>query len=145
MMSRNLTKLLELMIPADSSRGLPSGAQLDSFVQSIQSGNRPELTAAGEEIAETIRNLTGSEIGDMEPTDFAAFVRSHRHAIDTPLWFIGIELLKNYYTDPRVQDAVGASSRAPFPLGVQMPENSFDLLEDVYNRGSKYRKVLHDH
>jgi hypothetical protein len=144
-MSENLTKLLALMIPADSGRGLPSGAQLENFVQSIQNGNRPDLTAAGEEIAATIRNLVGIDIGNMEPSDFSTFVKSHRHAIDTPLWLIGIELLKNYYTDPRVQDAVGASSRAPFPHGIQMPENNLDLLEDVYNRGSIYRKVLHDH
>lgn len=143
-MSGNLTTLLELMIPADSSRGLPSGAQLGNFVQDILSGNRPELTAAGEEIAESIRSLIGSDIGVLEPSDFSIFVKSHRHAIDAALRLIGNELLKNYYTDPRVQDAVGGSSKAPFPTGGTMPENNLDLLEDVYNRGSIYREVRHD-
>ena len=143
-MSGNLTKLLELMIPADSIRGLPSGAQLGNFVQDLQSGNRPELTAAGEEITQSIRSLTGQDIGVMEPSDFSTFVKSHRHAIGAALRLIGNELLKNYYTDPRVQDVVGGSSQAPFPNGVSMPENNLELLEDVYNRGSIYREVRHD-
>ena len=144
MMSGNLMKLLSLMIPGDNNRGLPSGAQLGNFVLSIQNGSRPELTAAGEEIAEAIRNLAGTDIGEMEPSDFATFVKSHRPSIDAALRLIGNELLKNYYTDSRVQDAVGASSRAPFPTGMTMPENNLELLEDVYNRGSIYREVRHD-
>ena len=107
----------------------------------IGTGQLSDVVEASERVVSQLEHLTASRIEDLTPTQFESFVKAHRATIDTDLRLIGDELIRSYYTDPRVQDAIGGSSRAPFPAGFQMRENNLDLLVEVFNRGSVYREV----
>lgn len=143
-MSENLLVLFSLMIPGDSTKGLPSGEEMNELVDRIESGRLDQLISAAERIALKIFSERGRSIKQLDSKDFEAFVKSHRASIESDLRIVGNELLRSYYTDPRVQDAIGGSSQAPFPSGFKMPENNLDLLEVVFNRGPIYREVSNE-
>jgi hypothetical protein len=144
-MTQNLTTLLSLMIPADSKRGLPSGAEIEELKYRISNGELDQLVEAANSIELLIANSKKKSLKQLSPGDFEAFVKEQRVAVNTYLRLIGEELIKSYYTDSRVQEAIGGSSRPPFPMGFPMQENNLDLLEEVFNRGPIYREVLNEH
>jgi hypothetical protein len=141
MTDHKISMLFSLMIPSDQMRQLPSGSEIEELMIRINAGQLSNVVQASERVVSQIENLTTTKIEDLTPTQFEAFVRTHRATVDTDVRLIGDELMRSYYTDPRVQDAIGGSSRAPFPAGFRMPENNLDLLEEVFNRGSIYREV----
>ena len=104
-------------------------------------GQLPIVVAASERVAILIQEDMGMTLQGISPAQFETFVRAHRALVDKDLRLIGDELLRSYYTDSRVQDAIAGSSRPPFPAGFQMPENNLDLLEEVFNRGPIYKEV----
>ena len=139
-MNENLRLVLGLMIPADSDRRLPSGAEVLSA--STQAASvEAELNQAADDFVEAVRTAGQHQLTEMTPDDLEQFIKANRPAVEPALRVVGAALLKAYYTHPDVQDAVGGSSRAPFPAGFHMPENNLELLEDVYNRGSIYREI----
>jgi hypothetical protein len=140
-MTQELIKIISLMIPTDSLLGLPSGAEIEELITRIGKGELSHLEVPAGKIASLIHRETGIHVDRFSPRQFEEFVKSHRVDVDLHLRLIGNELLRSYYTDPRVLDAVGGSSRAPFPIGFQMKENNLDLLRDVFDRGSIYREI----
>lgn len=140
-MSQQLLTLIDLMIPADPVRGLPSGSEIEELRTRINSGQLPQLLEAANTIASVVSIENSHSLEQMSPSEFETFVKLHRAAIESQLRVVGDELMRSYYTDSRVQDAIGGSSRPPFPSGYPMPENNLDLLEEVFNRGPIYREV----
>ena len=104
-------------------------------------GQLPNVVAASERVALQIQKEMGLALHEITPAQFETFVKGHRATVDKDLRLVGEELMRSYYTDSRVQDAIGGSSRAPFPAGFKMPENNLDLLEEVFNRGPVYKEV----
>jgi hypothetical protein len=141
MNTQQISALFALMIPSDQTRQLPSGSEIDELMNRIFSGELSDVVQASERVVSQLENLTASRIENLTPPQFESFVKAHRATIDSDLRLIGDELIRSYYTDPRVQDVIGGSSRAPFPAGFQMCENNLDLLEEVFNRGSIYREA----
>jgi hypothetical protein len=143
-MTQKLIKIISLMIPANTLLGLPSGAEIEELIMRISKGELSHLEVNAEKIASLLYEETGIHLEDSSAMQFEKFVESHRQDIKSHLRMIGNELLRSYYTDPRVLDAVGGSSRAPFPLGFPMEGNNLDLLKEVFDRGPIYREILDD-
>ena len=144
-MISDVSTLFSLMIPSDHGRHLPSGSEIMELMDRINLGQLPDVVAASERVVFQIQEDMGLALCDVTPAQFEAFVKAHRAIVDKELRLIGDQLMRSYYTDSRVQDAIGGSSRAPFPGGFKMPENSLDLLEEVFNRGSIYKDVPNEH
>lgn len=136
--------LLSMMIPGQKGQGLPSGGEIDSLTARLRAGELPEVESAAHRIGEYMADKAGHGLTEMDSAEFATLLKAHRPALEADLRLVGSELLKEYYTDPAVQNAIGVSSRPPFPNGFSMPENNLELLEDVYNRGSIFRDISHE-
>lgn len=48
-------------------------------------------------------------------------------------------VMQCYYRDDRVMEALGMEARAPFPLGYEVPEGDWSMLEAVQARGKIWR------
>jgi len=48
-------------------------------------------------------------------------------------------VMQCYYRDDRVMQALGMEARAPFPLGYEVPEGDWSMLELVQARGKIWR------
>ena len=143
-MTQKLIKIISWMIPASTLLGLPSGAEIEELIMQISKGELSHLEVHAEKIASLLYEETGIHLDDVSAMQFEEFVESHRVDIKLHLRMIGNELLRSYYTDSGVLDAVGGSSRAPFPLGFQMEENNLELLKGVFDRGPIYREISNE-
>jgi len=48
-------------------------------------------------------------------------------------------VMQCYYRDDRVMEALGMVARAPFPVGYEVPEGDWSMLEAVQARGKIWR------
>jgi hypothetical protein len=135
-----LNALLDYMIPADETRGLPAGsqAQIERVLPSQVS--MESLIDLASKLNDLV-NQQSVHLSALGADWFWQLVQSHRQDVDPILQEIGKWLLMAYYTDPRVRDAIGVGARAPFPVGYVVHEGNLDLLEPVFARGPIYRNV----
>ena len=134
-----LVALLEVLIPADESYGVPSAGDdqvVDDFIRSMK-GSTETITS----FLKTIDSETNGGFTSMSPEDrlnqFESIQQSHRGAART----LGSLLLHVYYRDDRVLESLGMEGRAPFPLGNEVDRGDYTLLDPVKARGSIYRAV----
>lgn len=139
--SRTLSKVLNLLIPADVERGMPAAGELDfmGYVSEFASGY---LAAIGEEIdqiiqaAEKRHGAKFSALASSEQQELFEQLQSSqpRFAIN-----IQVQTLNCYYQDDRVMEALGMEARPPFPEGYDVVSGDLSLLDPVRNRGIIYR------
>ena len=137
-----LNALLDYMIPADETRGLPAGSQVQ--IERVLPSHVSMETLVN--LASKLHNLVNAQSAQLSALGadrFWKLIQSCRHDVDPILQEIGRWLLMAYYTDPRVREAVGVGARAPFPVGYVVHEGNLDLLEPVFARGPIYRSVDH--
>lgn len=48
-------------------------------------------------------------------------------------------VMQCYYRDDRVMQSLGMEARAPFPIGYEVPEGDWSMLEPVQRRGKIWR------
>lgn len=122
---------------------MPSGDQIEIQNGCIKAGDE-------EAVADAIRQIEFQRLAErsfewasVTSSEFLTFISNQRNQLSSAIKELGTILLRAYYVDPLVRDAVGVGSRPPFPLGYTMPENNLYALEAVYDRGQIYREVEH--
>ena len=131
---KGLMALLDLMIPADPIRGLPSGSCV---------GFQPSPLAW-----ENLKILDEASMQKHEKT-FASIIRpqqielikSLKRPQQTSFSRLARLLAECYYSQPEVARIIGAGEEPPFPEGYRVEEGDLSLLEPVYLRGRIYRDV----
>ena len=141
MSDRNLDALVNLMIPGESRLNLPSGSYVDLDVI-LQMENKLETAILlAEQFSEIVHGELNKTLMQLTVEEFDEICRSSRTQTEPILKAIGPSLLKAYYTDPEVQDALGIGKAPPFPNGRNVYTGNIELLEPVYNRGLVYRNI----
>ena len=141
MSDQNLDALVNLMIPGDSRLNLPSGSYVDLDVI-LQMENKLETAILlAEQFSEIVLGELNKTLMQLTVEEFDEICRSSRTQTEPILKAIGPSLLKAYYTDPEVQDALGIGKAPPFPNGRNVYTGNIELLEPVYNRGLVYRNI----
>lgn len=136
-----LEVLTALMIPADSSRNLPSGSQVEASKFLVSDGVYDEALLDLEEVSHYVDSTMGWNLEELTQDQFEVLIKSHRKIMDPLLKKIGPSLLKAYYTNPVVQVQIGVGDKPPFPDGRTVYEGDLELLEPVFNRGPIFREV----
>lgn len=136
-----LDLMMALMIPANKSRDLPSGSQVDAAKFLEIDGVFDEVSSNLEDLAEFIASTLGWKLEELTQEQFEVLMKNHRKAVEPVLKKIGPSLLKAYYTNPIVQLQIGVGNKPPFPDGRTVHEGDLELLEPVFNRGPIFREV----
>ncbi|MCY4129870.1 MAG: hypothetical protein OXG15_11620 [Gammaproteobacteria bacterium] len=137
---RTLVALLDTMIPANDEFNAPS-AGTDSIVNDVEqsmSDNTPVM------VSEMLNRLNEQSKVRFEDLDaharwqaFTELQRTDGHALRA----LGGILLQCYYRNDQVLESLGMEARAPFPLGNEVEQGDWSLLDPVKARGSFYREV----
>lgn len=141
MSDQNLDALVNLMIPGDSDRNLPCGSDVDLKVILEMENKLQTVVLLAERFSEIAHEKLSKSLAQLSVGEFDEICRSFRTQIEPIFKVIGPLLLRAYYTDPKVQDALGIGKAPPFPNGRSVYAGNLELLEPVYNRGLVYRNI----
>ena len=140
--SHSLRALLDLIIPADEDRGMPSAADLDfvGYVNEFASNQVAGIKTELDSLDRVAQTETGSLFGELGKDDQKALCNHLRETDPRFAIAIVMQTLNCYYQDDQVVTALGWEARPPFPKGNDVPQADLSLLDPVRERGRIYRE-----
>ncbi|HAK52402.1 MAG TPA: hypothetical protein DCM54_10950 [Gammaproteobacteria bacterium] len=140
--SLSLRALLDLIIPADADRGMPSAAELDlvGYVSEFASNQIAGIKTELESLDQAAQREKGALFGELEKNDQQTLCDHLRETDPRFAIAIAVQTLNCYYQDDRVVIALGWKARPPFPEGNEVPQADLSLLDPVRERGRIYRE-----
>lgn len=142
-----LRRLLDLMIPASGDGRLPSAGSLDLYADRgrLDDAALAVLRDGLSGIAALARERSGREFAALDDADAMALVNEYRALVPPFFGVFVVQSAARYYQHDRVLIAIGLEPRAPFPLGNDLPEGDWSLLDPVRARaaarGPLYRRT----
>lgn len=137
---RTLIALLDTMIPTSDEFNAPS-AGTDDIVRDVE---RSMSASAQTVVSEMLLRLNERSTARFEELNaeerwqaFSELQQTDGQALRT---LAGI-LLQCYYRNDQVLESLGMEARSPFPLGNEVEQGDWSLLDPVKARGSFYREV----
>ena len=135
----SLNAIIDTLLPGDSELGMPNASSID-FYKYLRVNGATNL------IIEFMDKFDLICMKKFKKKFFELNYHQKFEAIDAikksniKKFFEFIEhLMRAYYSDPAVLGLIGAGSQPPFPLGNDLIEDDWTLLECVYERGIAYR------
>ena len=122
-----LTRIAGLIIPASAEFGVPGADDPAIFADLVATAtpHREELSTALAAF-DPVTDISGAEF---------------RAAFPQAAGLIQSLVVQCYYRDDRVMRSLGMEVRAPFPLGFQIEQGDWSLLDPVRKRAPLYRDV----
>ena len=141
--NRNLNALLDLIIPADSVRGLPSAAELNflEYLEEFAADQIPKIKDELAELNEASLEKTSNlffELGQDDRRELCELLRRIKRRFARTIL---VQTLNCYYQDSRVLMAWGRKPGAQFPEGNEVPHDDLRLLDPVRRRGKIFREI----
>ena len=137
---KTLVALLDTMIPASDEFNAPSAGTDDIVSDVVQSmsGNAPTIVS---DVLTWLNQQSSARFEDLDAEArwhaFTELQRIDGHALRT----LGGIVLQCYYRNDQVLESLGMEARSPFPLGNEVEQGDWTLLDPVKARGSFYREV----
>ena len=132
---------LDTILPSDQTLGVPSGASLDITRPTSRDGIEQRLADVATLIDQTAHDLLESDFVTLSSEDRLKIIEKAKRKDMRLMTAMIVHCLRHYYTDPRVLRCLPAGAVPPFPVGNQMAEDDWSILEPVYQRGPVYREV----
>ena len=137
---RTLVALLDTMIPANDEFDAPSAGTDDIVSDVVQSMSGDAPTVVGEMLTR-LNEKSSARFEDLDTTArwhaFTELQRTEGYALRT---LSGV-LLQCYYRNDQVLESLGMEARSPFPLGNEVEQGDWSLLDPVKARDPFYREV----
>ena len=141
--NRNLIALLDVIIPANEARGLPSAAELN-YLEYLEKFGADQISTIKEELEglnkaaldKTQRPFFDLEKGEQQ--ELCGLLREMNHRFARTIL---VQTLNCYYQDSRVLNAWGRKAGAQFPRGNKVPQDDLTMLDPVRKRGKIFREV----
>jgi len=127
------------MIPASAELGLP-GADDGPIFDEILDAAAPDRAG----VREALRLLDETSGGDFAVLDAGSqTAMAEKFRIQHPNQFVLLVsiVVRCYYRDDRVMRWLGMDPRPPFPLGFELKQGDWSLLDPVRARPRLYREV----
>ena len=133
--------LLDTMIPANEELNAPS-AGIDEIVsdvvRSMSGSNAPIIVSA---MLTRLKERSSTRFEDLSAEDRWQVFSELQQTDGQTLRTLGGILLQCYYRNDQVLESLGLEARSPFPLGNEVEQGDWSLLDPVKARGSFYREV----
>ena len=140
---RILVALLDVIIPADNARGLPSAAELNflEYLEEFGADHVPKIKEELGELNKEALDKTSSLFFELEKDKQAKLCDLLRETKHRFARTILVQTLNCYYQDSRVLAAWGRKAGAQFPGGNEVPQGDLTLLDPVRKRGKIFRDI----
>ncbi|MFB8343879.1 hypothetical protein ACWGNA_22240 [Brucella cytisi] len=125
------------MIPASSEFGLPGADDPAIFREILRSTGRDRTFV--EEALAMIDAMAGGSLGSLSHDRQIALLADFRAAEPERAAILEAVTARCYYRDDRVMTVIGIEVRAPFPIGYEVEEGDWSLLDPVRTRGRIWR------
>jgi hypothetical protein len=137
--TRDLQRLVGLMIPADAEYGVPAADNPTIFADILQSLGRDlaDVRTALDQLA----TLAGGSFAELDEEQAAAVAGLFLASESLAVAVLGRVVLLCYYRDDRVLRSLGHELRAPFPKGYTLEQGDWSLLDPVKKRAPMWRRT----
>ena len=138
---RAVAALAAMVIPASAEHGVP-GADDPAIVDNIlhDAGKRPaQLRAALAALEAMATEMHGAAYADLSVDQRYTVTSAFRDAHEGHANLVANLTVQGYYRDDRVMRSVGLEPRPPHPLGYEVEQGDWSLLEPVKGRAPFYR------
>lgn len=140
---RALAALAAMVIPASAEFGIP-GADDPAIVENIleDASRRPEQLSAAlvalEAVAEELHGTVFADLSEVQRKDVTeAFRETHAGHANLAANLT----VQGYYRDDRIMQSIGLDPRPPHPLGYEVEQGDWSLLDPVREKAAFYRAV----
>ncbi len=140
---RALTALAAMIVPASAEYGVP-GADDPAIVENIlaDASRRPEQLGAALAVLDALaREAHGAAYAGLtdgqRDSVTAAFRETHKGHAN----LVANLVVQGYYRDDRVMASIGLDPRPPHPLGYEVEQGDWSLLDPVRGKEAFYRTV----
>jgi hypothetical protein len=131
---RTLRCLAEMMIPASAEYDVPSAADDAIFADILRSFGRDQ-----HHVMTVLCDLEG--FADLDLPERRSRVAQLLEQRSEALKGVNSVILQCYYRDDRVMRSLGMEPRPPFPVGHEVEQGDWSLLDPVRKRPRLYREV----
>ena len=141
-----LVALLDVIIPADNARELPSAAELNflEYLEEFGADHIPKIKEELDELNKAALDKTSSFFFELEKDkqlELCALLRETKRRFARTIL---VQTLNCYYQDSRVLAAWGRKAGAQFPGGNEVPQGDLTLLDPVRKRGKIFRDMTEE-
>ena len=136
---RSLRCLADRIIPASVKYGIPGAGDDSIFTDILRSFGQDAHHVR--DVLQTLDRLSGGVFADLPPARQTAVAAQLRDHGGTALTMVSRIVLLCYYRDDRVMRSLDMETRPPFPMGFEMEQGDWSLLDPVRRRAPFYRKV----
>lgn len=142
-MRPTLDTVLEIIVPADPERGLPSARDVNvvAYLAEHSAGYWGELERQLQLLDASARRQFAVPFAELTPDERMRVAHQLRSADPTFLRRLALEAITCYYQDDRVMLAIGLEPRPPAPKGHEAYAGDFSLVNPVVARGSIWRRT----
>ena len=125
----DLRTVAAMIIPASDEYKVP-GAD-DAAIQADMLATLGRDTALVRQALDHLARLAGKPLAELDPARRDAVAQEFRATGGAPAATLVRVVLQCYYRDDRVLRSLGLELRAPFPLGYQLEQGDWSLLDPV--------------
>ncbi len=140
---RTLDAVLEVIIPANEERTLPSAREVGvpDYLQAHAGDYWQPLASDLDRLDEFAYRQFAQNFADLSVAERARVAHLMRNGDPGFLRRLALEAVTCYYQDDRVMLALGLEPRAPAPKGYDAYAGDFSLVEPVVARGEIWRRT----
>lgn len=140
---RTLAALVDMIIPASARYGVPGAADPAIFADILSDAQRHrarlgEALAALDDLA---RNAHGARFAELTDDQRNKVTDRFRETRSGDAGLIAAVTAQCYYRDDRVMHSIGMEPRPPHPLGYEVAQGDWSLLDPVRGRDPLFRKT----
>lgn len=125
------------IIPANDALGVPGADDAPIFADIVRSAARDD--AILRRAAAAVEAAAEGRFNALPRDEQAALLTRFREAHPDLARACEVVTARCYYRDDRVMRSIGMEVRPPFPIGFEVEQGDWDLLEPVRQRGKIYR------
>jgi len=135
----SLRCLADMMIPASATYRIPGAGDDAIFADILQSFGQDAHHV--HDVLQNLNRLAGGAFADLPPARRDVVATQLREQGGTALMMLSRIILSCYYRDDRVMRSLDMELRPPFPMGFEVEQGDWSLLDPVRRRAPFYRKV----
>ena len=134
-----LKELFDYVIPATLNNGMPGASFLFDFEVNFSASDVLLFKKVLTQISDFSKTKYENEYVKLGIIDKQIILKTLKQRSTRNFNALAFGIMRHYYTNNTILEAIGVKSRPPFPDGNSILEGDMLLFEQVYEKGQIYR------